>query len=147
MQITVVIVGISVLVFLLVEPHFEGVNTHRTVAEIYLHDPFLAYVYLGSIAFFVALYRSFRLFGCVRQSIEPPTPTMLAALLSIKRCGYLLLGFEIGAIFFIIQFGDAEDRPAGFMMCLLAAIVSGGIALLAAWCARKILRTLPYTRL
>ncbi|MES2469505.1 MAG: DUF2975 domain-containing protein [Verrucomicrobiota bacterium] len=50
------------------EPHIEGRNAHATTFEIYFNDPFLAYAYVGSIPFFVALYRSFRLFGHVRQS-------------------------------------------------------------------------------
>ena len=50
-----VLVGIAVLAFLLWEPHIEGRNAHATTFEIYFKDPFLAYVYLGSAPFFVAL--------------------------------------------------------------------------------------------
>ena len=135
LQVVVVFIGLGALTFLLVEPHLEGVNARRTVAEIYFQDPFLAYVYLGSIAFFVALYRAFKLLGSVRRNGEP-TPTMLVALLGIRRCGYVLLSFVAGGTAFIIRYGDPADRPAGFMMCLLATVVAGGITLLAAWCAR-----------
>ncbi len=54
----VVFLGIGALGFLLWEPHLEGRNAHATTFEIYFHDPFLAYVYVGSIPFFVAGVRS-----------------------------------------------------------------------------------------
>jgi uncharacterized membrane protein YraQ (UPF0718 family) len=55
----VVLMGIGTLVLLLWEPQIEGRNAHATLYQIYFNDPFLAYAYIASIAFFVALYQTF----------------------------------------------------------------------------------------
>src|SRR6266478_2422403 len=62
LQVVIVLIGIGALAFLLWEPHTEGVNKHATLFEIYFNS-FLAYVYLGSIPFFVALYQAFKVLG------------------------------------------------------------------------------------
>src|SRR5215470_16450413 len=63
LQIVVVLFGIAVLAFLLWEPHVEGRNKHATVFEIYFKDWFLAYVYIASIPFFMALVQAFKVLG------------------------------------------------------------------------------------
>ena len=68
LQVVVVLFGLGTLAFMLWEPHLEGRNAHATTFEIFFKDPFLAYMYVGSTPFFVALYRAFRLSGHVRQS-------------------------------------------------------------------------------
>ena len=49
LQVVIVLIGIGVLAAMLWEPHLEGRNVHATLFEIYFKDPFLAYVYIGSI--------------------------------------------------------------------------------------------------
>ncbi len=126
---------------LLWEPHLEGRNTHATTLEIYFKDPFLAYVYLGSVPFFVAVYRAFRMFGQARQHGGFSLGTV-AALLTIKRCALGVIGFAAGAMVLIILFGDGEDRPAGLFMCLLVVLASGVMAISAVRCARYLQRAL-----
>ncbi|MDP3794880.1 MAG: DUF2975 domain-containing protein, partial [Candidatus Sungbacteria bacterium] len=65
LQIVIVLIGIGVLALMLWEPHLEGRNVNATFFEIYFKDPFLAYVYLGSIPFFVGLYQAFKVLGYV----------------------------------------------------------------------------------
>lgn len=137
LQLVVVLAGLAVFVFLLVEPHLEGRNAHATLAQIYFHDPFLAYVYIGSVPFFLALRRAFTLGGLVRQD-RARSPEGLAALRAIKRCGLALLGFVALGLVFVLAFGDQEDRPAGVFMGLLVAMVAAGIATGAARLARSL---------
>src|SRR3989338_5177262 len=68
LQIVIVTLGISVLALMLWEPQLEGRNVNATLFEIYFKDPFLAYVYMGSIPFFVALYQTIRVLRYVRQN-------------------------------------------------------------------------------
>ena len=63
----VILLGLVVLGLMLWEPHREGRNAHATPFEIYFHDPFLAYVYAGSLPFFLALVRAFGMLGHVRR--------------------------------------------------------------------------------
>lgn len=137
LQVVVVFIGLGVLGLMLWEPHLEGRNAHATTFEIYFKDPFLAYVYAGSIPFFVALYRAFGLFGHVRQTGTFSQVT-LDALRAIKRCAITLLGFVAGAVVFILLFGDGEDRPAGVFMSFLAASATSAVAIVAALFARKL---------
>jgi hypothetical protein len=137
LQAATVLIGLGVLAFLLGEPHLEGRNAHATIFEIYFHDPFLAYVYVGSTPFFIALYRAFGLFGHVRQT-GAFSQVSVEALRAIKRCAFTLLGFVAGGIVIILIFGDQEDRPPGLFMGMLAALASGIIATGATLFARNV---------
>lgn len=137
LQMVVVLIGIATLGLMLWEPHLEGRNAHATTFEIYFKDPFLAYVYVGSIPFFVALHRAFGLLGHVRRNGTFSDVT-LKGLRAIKRCALALIGFVAGAAVFIVIFGDGEDRPAGVFMCLLATFGASVIASAAAMLARSL---------
>src|SRR5882757_4418154 len=63
LQAVIVLIGIGALALMLWEPHIEGRNAHATLFEIYFKDPFLAYAYIASIPFFVALYQAFKVLG------------------------------------------------------------------------------------
>jgi len=141
LQVVVVLIGIGVLALLLWEPHIEGRNANATTFEIYFKDPFLAYAYLGSIPFFVAVYRAFGLLGDARQNGAFSQATV-DALRAIKRCALAIIGFVAGAAVIIILFGDGEDRPAGIFMCVLVASASGIIAIAAAMFARNLQKAL-----
>lgn len=141
LQIAVVLIGIVALGLLLWEPHLEGRNAHATVFEIYFQDPFLAYVYVGSLPFFIALRRTFRLFGEFRRTGTFSTESV-DALRTIKRCAHALLGFVAGAVVFVILSSDGDDRPAGLFMCALAALGAATIATTAAISERNLSRTL-----
>jgi hypothetical protein len=141
LQGVIALIGLAVLALMLWEPHLEGRNAHATPFEIYFKDSFLAYVYIGSIPFFVALYRAYALFGHVRQTGAFSRGT-LDALRAIKRCAFALLGFVAGAAVFILLFGDPEDRPPGIFMSFLAIVGTSAIAIAAAFFSRKLQNTL-----
>jgi hypothetical protein len=136
-QIGIVLVGIATLAFMLWEPHIEGRNVQATTFEIYFKDPFLAYVYVGSTPFFVALYRAFGLFGHVRQN-RGFSQVTVDALRAIKYCAIVIIGFVAGGVVFIIKFGDGDDRPAGIFMSFLVTFASSIIAIAAAMFARNL---------
>ena len=68
LQVVIVLIGIGALALMLWEPHIEGRNAHATLFEIYFKDPFLAYAYIASIPFFVALYQAFKVLGYAGQN-------------------------------------------------------------------------------
>ena len=131
LQTVVVLIGIGVLAFVLWEPHIEGRNAHATPFEIYFKDPFLAYAYTASIAFFVALYQAFKVLGYVRHNTTF-SPATVKALRIIKFCAIAIIGFVAVGVVFILMFGDREDRPAGAFMSLLTTLGSLIIATSAA---------------
>ncbi|HLP24338.1 MAG TPA: DUF2975 domain-containing protein [Acidobacteriota bacterium] len=140
LQIVVVLVGLAAFAFLLGEPHLEGRNAHATIFEIYFHDPFLAYVYVGSLPFFLGLQRAFVLLGDVRRRGTFSTTTV-NSLRTIHRCALVVLGFVAGGVVFILVAGDGEDRPAGIFMSALVALPAIAISAAATMAVRHLQRT------
>ena len=130
LQVVVVLIGIGALALMLWEPHIEGRNAHATLFEIYFKDPFLAYAYIGSIPFFVALYQAFKVLGYVRQN-QTFSRATVKALRTIKYCAIAIIGFVVVSVVFMI-FGDKDDRPAGVLMRILITFPSIVIATAAA---------------
>lgn len=125
-----VLVGMGALALLLWEPHIEGRNAHATVFEIYFKDPFLAYAYIGSIPFFVAVYQAFRVLGYVRQN-QVFSQAAVKALRTIRYCAISIIGFvAVGEIF--IMLGNSDDRAGGVFMGVLISFGSVVIAAAAA---------------
>ena len=104
LQVVIVLIGIGALALMLWEPQIEGRNANATLFEIYFKDPFLAYVYTASIAFFVALYQAFRLLGYIGRN-EIFSQRSVKALRTIKYCAMTLVAFIVGAeaYFFIVH--------------------------------------------
>ncbi|WP_255489774.1 DUF2975 domain-containing protein [Dysgonomonas sp. 25] len=139
LQVVIVFIGIGTLSFMLWEPHLEGRNVGATLFEIYFNDPFLAYVYISSISFFVVLYQVFRLLGYVRKD-RIFSPESVKALRIIKYCAIALILFIAGAeaYFFIIQ-RATEDIAGGVAIGLFMIFISAIIGT-AATVAEKILQ-------
>ena len=132
LQVVIVLIGIGALALMLWEPHIEGRNAHATLFEMYFKDPFLAYAYMGSIPFFVALYQAFKVLGYVRQN-KTFSQATVKALGTIKYCAIAIIGFvAVSVIFMYPMFGDKDDRPAGVFMRILITFPSIVIATAAA---------------
>ena len=132
LQVVIVLIGIGALALMLWEPHLEGRNAHATLFQIYFNDPFLAYAYIASIVFFVALYQAFKLLGYVGRS-DVFSQRSVKALRTIKYCAMSLVGFLVGAeaYFFIVQRGK-DDIAGGVMMGLFLIFISVVVATAAA---------------
>jgi len=136
LQAVIVLIGIGTLVFMLWEPHIEGRNAHSTLFEIYFKDPFLAYVYIGSIPFFVALYQAFKVLGYSRQN-KLFSQAAIKAMRIIKYCAIILIGFvAVGEIF--IMLSNSDDRAGGVFMGILITFGSVVIASAAVMLERKL---------
>src|SRR4029077_17309346 len=92
LQTEIVLIGIGTLALLLWEPHIEGRNAHATLFQIYFNDPFLAYAYIASVVFFVALYQAFNVVGYARQN-KIFSQASIKALRTIKFCAVVIIGF------------------------------------------------------
>ena len=130
LQVVIVLIAIGALALLLWEPHIEGRNAHATLFEIYFKDPFLAYAYIGSIPFFVALYQAFKVLGYIGKN-KVFSQEAVKALRNIKYCALAIIGFVAVSIIFMI-FGDRDDRPAGVFMRILITFPSIVVAIAAA---------------
>src|SRR4051812_36615754 len=130
LQLVIVLIGLGALALLLWEPHIEGRNAHATLFAIYFKDPFLAYAYIASIPFFVALYQAFKVVGYAGQN-QVFSPAAVKALRTIKFCALAIIGFvAVGEI--LIMFGNSDDRAGGVFMGVLITFGSIVIATAAA---------------
>lgn len=131
LQIVILIVGLGALALMLWEPHLEGRNAHATLFQIYFNDPFLAYAYAASIAFFVALYKAFRLLGYIGRN-EVFSQPAVNALRTIKHCAILLvISIVLPEVYLMIARPD-DDIAGGVMIGLVLIFVSAVIATAAA---------------
>ena len=132
LQVVIVLISIGALALMLWEPHLEGRNVSAAFFEIYFKDPFLAYAYVASIAFFVALYQAFMLLGYIGQN-KVFSQVAVNDLRTIKYCAMSLVGFIVGAeAYFFIAVRGKDDIAGGVMMGLLMIFVSVVIATAAA---------------
>lgn len=131
LQVVIVLIGIGALTLMLWEPHIEGRNAHATLFQIYFNDPFLAYTYIASIAFFVALSQAFKLLGYIRQN-KAFSLNSVKALRTIKYCAIAIIGFVAVAVIFIRFFSGSDDPAGGVFMGVLITFVSLVVATAAA---------------
>jgi len=121
-----VLMGIGALALMLWEPHLEGRNAHATLVAIYFNDPFLAYAYIASTPFFVALYQAFKVLGYAGHDTIL-TLTAVKAVRTIKLCAMAIVGFVmIGELFILLN--ESDDRAGGVFMGILIAFPSIVIA-------------------
>ena len=131
LQAVIVLIGIVALVILIWFPLTEGRATNLDLFSIY-SDPFILYGYATSIAFFVALYKAFKLLGYIGQN-KVFSSDSVGTLKSIKYCA-IVLGILIAtAGLYIKIFHNKEDDPAGFLaICIVTTFVSIVVATAAA---------------
>ena len=130
LQGVIVLIGIGAFALMLWEPHIEGRNAHATLFEIYFNDPFLAYAYLASIPFFLALYQAFNVLGYIKRN-KAFSHATVKALRTIKFCALGIIGFvAVGELF--IMLGNSDDRAGGIFMGILITFGSVVIATAAA---------------
>jgi len=112
LQVVIALIGVGIFALLLWEPQLEGRNVNATQFEIYFKDPFLAYIYLAFVPFFVGMYQAFKMLGYARRD-EVFSPRAVRALRVIKYCACLVAIFIVGAEVYIFIFVRGTDDVAG----------------------------------
>src|SRR5436189_1712652 len=132
LQALVLLLGVGLLALLIWEPQVEGRNVNATLFEVYFKDPFLAYIYVAFIPFFVCLYQAFKILGYARRN-EIFFPRSVRALRIIKYCALTTAIFILGAEAYLFIFMRGKDDIAGgVMMGAFVILVSAVIATVAA---------------
>jgi len=131
LQAVIVLIGIVALAIMIRLPLTEGRAANLDLFSIYA-DPFILYGYAASIAFFVALYKAFKLLGYIGQN-KVFSSSSVKALKSIKYCAIVLSILIVLAGLYIKLFHSKEDDPAGFLaMSIVTTFVSIVVATAAA---------------
>lgn len=131
LQAVIVLIGLMALAIMIRMPLTEGRATNLDLFSIYA-DPFILYGYAASIAFFVALYKAFRLFGYIGQN-KVFSSNSVKALKSIKHCAIVLSILIVIAGLYIMLAHNKDDDPAGFFaMCIVTTFIAIVVATAAA---------------
>jgi len=131
LQTVIVLIGIGALAILLWFPLTEGRAANLDLFHIYF-DPFILYGYATSVAFFVALYKTFKLLGYIGQN-KVFSSNSVKTLKSIKYCAIVLGVLIVLAGIYIRLFHSKEDDPAGFLaICIVTTFISIVVATVAA---------------
>lgn len=131
LQAVILLIGIVALIILIRLPLTEGRAANLDLFSIYF-DPFILYGYAASIAFFVALYKAFKLLGYIGQN-KIFSSSAVKTLKSIKYCAIVLSALIVTAGLYIKISHNKDDDPAGFLaICIVATFVSVVIATAAA---------------
>jgi hypothetical protein len=125
LQAVIVLLGLGILTALLWGPHLEGRNVDASLFEIYFKDPFLAYVYLGAVPFFVGLYQAFKLLGYVGRN-NVFSQAAVNALRTIKYCALITAGAIVAADAFLMisARSTGEDAAGAVMLGIVATFAS-----------------------
>lgn len=131
LQAVIVLIGIVALAILIRFPLVEGRATNLDLISIYA-DPLILYGYATSIAFFIALYKAFKLLGYIGQN-KVFSSDSVKTLKSIKYCAIVLGVSIVMAGLYIRIAHDEEDDPAGFIaICIVTTFASIVVATAAA---------------
>ena len=123
LQAVIVLIGIVTLAIMIRFPLTEGRAENLNLFSIYL-DPFILYGYAASIAFFIALYKAFKLLGYIGQN-KVFSLNSVKTLRSIKHCAIVLSILIVAAGIYIRIFHAKDDDPAGFLaICIVTTFVS-----------------------
>ncbi len=123
LQTIVVLLGIGAFALLLWEPTIEGRNVNSTLYEVYFNDPFLVLVYLGSIPFFVGLYKAFKILGYVGNN-KAFSQEVVNAFRTIKYCAITIIGFVVVEEIIILMNHGNDDAAGGVFMGILITVGS-----------------------
>ena len=144
LQTALVLHGIGVAAALLVEPWFEGVNASATsFTQIYFDDPFLLFVYVLTIPFFVGLYHAIKVLGFAARN-QTSSPGAIHAVATIKRCALITAAtiVAVDAYLMIIARNTGEDAAGAIALGMIATIASLVVAAAAALYGRRLQRPL-----
>lgn len=131
LQAVIVLIGLVTLAIMIRLPLTEGRATNLDLFSIY-SDPFILYGYGAATAFFVALYKTFKLLGYIGKN-RVFTTDSVGALKSIKYCAIALTIFIPGAGLYIRMTHHQDDDPAGFLaICIVLTFISIIVATAAA---------------
>jgi uncharacterized membrane protein len=132
LKLIILLFGIVVLAGMIRFPQTEGRAANLNLISIYT-DPFIIYIYIGSIPFFVGLYQVFKLLNLIEAG-KTLSQGAVNTLTNIKIASFSLIGFIILALIYIHFSHDIKDDPAGptalgILVSFAAALIALGAAL------------------
>ena len=121
---------ISVLAGIIWFPQTEGRAAHLDLISIYA-DPFILYLYIASIPFFVGLYQLFKLLNLIDAN-NTFSQAAVTTLKNTKLASLSFVGFIICALVYIRFFAHGDDPAGPTTLGILVSFAAVVIATVAA---------------
>lgn len=130
LKVVLAILATAVLAGLISFPPSEGAAAHKDLISIYA-NPFILFIYVGSIPFFVGIYQAFKLLNLIDAN-KAFSQAAVNTLKNMKIASISLIGFIALALVFIRFFANGDD-PAGpsmlgFVVCFAVAVIATAAA-------------------
>lgn len=126
LKLVLIIIAITLLAGMIWFPRTEGRAANLNLISIYA-DPFILFIYIGSIPFFIGLYQAFKLLNLIDAN-RAFSQAAVNTLKNMKFASLALIGFIILALIFIRFTAVGDDDPAGPTM--LGIIVTFAVAVI-----------------
>jgi hypothetical protein len=130
LKVVLVCIAIGVLAGMLWFPQTEGRAANLDLVSIY-SDPFILYIYLGSIPFFVGLYQAFKLLNFIDAN-KAFSQGAVNTLKHMRLASLSLIGFIAVALLYIRFFVHGDDPAGPTALGILASFAAVVIATAAA---------------
>lgn len=129
LKLALLFIGMVVTAALIFFPQGEERNTNADFWQIYFRDPFLMYMYIAMIPFFVALHQALKLLGHIENN-KVFSPVAVSTLRNIKYCAFTLAGLTSLTLPYVFMFGDREDVPGVIVVCFISifSVFAVGVA-------------------
>ncbi len=121
------VIGLLVFAGMIYFPQTEGRAANLDLISIYT-NPFIIFIYIGSIPFFFGLYQAFKLLNLIDAN-KAFSQAAVNTLRNMKFASLALIGFIVLALIYIRLAANVNDDPAGPTM--LGILASFGIAVIA----------------
>jgi hypothetical protein len=139
LKVVILLTAITALAGMILIPPTEGRAVELDLLSIY-SDPFLIYLYVASMPFFVALWQAFKLAGYLDKNLIF-TQAAVRSIAKIKMCALLFTGFMLVAILFIFVNSKAtNDDGAGAIVVGLVVTFASGVITTASTVFQKLLQ-------
>lgn len=126
LKVVILLIAIGALAGMIRFPQTEGRAANLDLISIYT-DPFIIYIYIGSIPFFIGLYQAFKLLNLI-DAHRAFSQGAVNTLKNMKFASLSLIGFIALAMLYIRFFAHGDD-PAG--PTAIGIIVSFVVAVIA----------------
>lgn len=129
LKVVILLIAAGVIFALVRFPQTEGRAAHLSLVAIY-SDPFIIYIYLASVPFFVGLYQAFKLLNFIDKN-KAFSKDAVGTLKNIKVASLILIGLILMALLYLRFFAHGDDVAGPTMLGVSMMVVFGVIATVA----------------
>ncbi len=124
LKVIIILLAIGVFAGMIRFPQIEGRAVNLDLVSIYA-DPFIIYLSIASIPFFIALYQAYKLVGSLGNK-KVFSQIAVKSVRNIKFCALAIVAFIVAAevYLFVVERSTSDDSAGGVMMGLFVIFVA-----------------------